>query len=461
MLSILYKQIFGVSPDGMSPLTPAGSNRQYFRLTGPETVVGVIGTSVAENNAFIYLSRHFISKNLPVPDILAVSDDRLCYLQSDLGDTSLFEVRENLPLLKKTIATLPDFQYKGAEELDFSNCYSVESFDSQAVLWDLNYFKYCFLNTTGVSYSEPALESEFKRMAERLGHSEASTFMYRDFQSRNVLIKDGSPFFIDFQGGRRGPAEYDLVSFISQARAGFSDEVKETLIDTYIESASRYIDIDRPDFRDRLSEYEFLRNLQVLGAYGFRGKFERKPHFLKSIPLALKNLEKVLNRQTSRYPYLTTVLSEMLAAENTAPSIVSGQKSSLTVHVYSFSYKKGIPADNSGNGGGFVFDCRGMENPGRYPEYKDVTGLEKPVIDFLEAKGEIQPFMDHCYGLVDPSVECYDCRGFTSLTICFGCTGGQHRSVYGAQHMAEHIKAKYPHIAVHLIHREQNIDCLL
>lgn len=461
MLSILYKQTFGVSPDWISPLTPAGSNRQYFRLTGPETVVGVIGTSVAENNAFIYLSRHFISKNLPVPEILAVSDDRLCYLQSDLGDTSLFEVRESLPLLKKTIAALPDFQYKGAEELDFSNCYPVESFDSQAVLWDLNYFKYCFLNTTGVSYSEPALESEFKKMAERLGHSGVSTFMYRDFQSRNVMIKDGFSFFIDFQGGRRGPVEYDLVSFVSQARAGFSDEIKETLIDTYIESASRYINIDIPDFRDRLSEYEFLRNLQVLGAYGFRGKFERKPHFLKSIPLALKNLEKVLNRQSSRYPYLTSVLVEMLAAENAAPSIVSGQKSSLTVHVYSFSYKKGIPADNSGNGGGFVFDCRGMENPGRYPEYKDVTGLEKPVIDFLEAKGEIQPFMDHCYGLVDPSVECYDCRGFTSLTICFGCTGGQHRSVYGAQHMAEHIKAKYPHIAVHLIHREQNIDCLL
>ena len=461
MLSILYKQTFGVSPDGISPLTPAGSNRQYFRLTGPETVVGVIGTSVAENNAFIYLSNHFISKNLPVPEILAVSDDRLCYLQSDLGDTSLFEVRESLPLLKKTIAALPDFQYKGAEELDFSNCYPVESFDSQAVLWDLNYFKYCFLNTTGVSYSEPALESEFKKMAERLGHSGVSTFMYRDFQSRNVMIKDGFSFFIDFQGGRRGPAEYDLVSFVSQARAGFSDEIKETLIDTYIESASRYIDIDRPDFRDRLSEYEFLRNLQVLGAYGFRGKFERKPHFLKSIPLALKNLEKVLGKQTSRYPYLTTVLSEMLASENAAPSIASDQKSSLTVHVYSFSYKKGIPADTSGNGGGFVFDCRGMENPGRYPEYKDVTGLEKPVIDFLESKGEIQTFMDNCYGLVDPSVECYDRRGFTSLTICFGCTGGQHRSVYGAQHMAEHIKAKYPHIAVLLIHREQNIDCTL
>lgn len=461
MLSILYKQTFGVSPDGISPLTPAGSNRQYFRLTGPETVVGVIGTSVAENNAFIYLSNHFISKNLPVPEILAVSDDRLCYLQSDLGDTSLFEVRESLPLLKKTIAALPDFQYKGAEELDFSNCYPVESFDRQAVLWDLNYFKYCFLNTTGVSYSEPALESEFKKMAERLGHSGVSTFMYRDFQSRNVMIKDGFSFFIDFQGGRRGPAEYDLVSFVSQARAGFSDEIKETLIDTYIESASRYIDIDRPDFRDRLSEYEFLRNLQVLGAYGFRGKFERKPHFLKSIPLALKNLEKVLGKQTSRYPYLTTVLSEMLASENAAPSIASDQKSSLTVHVYSFSYKKGIPADTSGNGGGFVFDCRGMENPGRYPEYKDVTGLEKPVIDFLESKGEIQTFMDNCYGLVDPSVECYDRRGFTSLTICFGCTGGQHRSVYGAQHMAEHIKAKYPHITVLLIHREQNIDCTL
>lgn len=462
MLSTLYAQTFGVDHYKIRPLTKAGSNRQYFRISGPRTVVGVIGTSAIENNAFIYLSAHFSSKGLPVPKVIAVSDDRLCYIQEDLGDSSLFEMREDIPLLKQTIAILPDFQYKGADGMDFNNCYPVAAFDSQAILWDLNYFKYCFLNTTGVPYDERRLESEFRLMATRLAHSGKPTFMYRDFQSRNVMIKDGAPYFIDFQGGRKGPVEYDLVSFISQARAAFTPEVKEELIETYLQSASRYVSgIDRGLFRERLHEYELLRNLQVLGAYGFRGKFERKPHFLKSIPLALANLQNLLATGNDTYPYLTEILAAMLEQESIDSITEEVRPSLLTVHVSSFSYKKGIPKDYSGNGGGFVFDCRGMENPGRYEEYKSRTGLEKPVIDFLESKGEIQTFMENCYGLVDPSVECYDRRGFTSLAVNFGCTGGQHRSVYGAQHMAEHIKTKFPHVNVRLTHREQNIDCTL
>ena len=282
--------------------------------------------------------------------------------------------------------------------------------------------------------------------------------MYRDFQSRNVMIKDGEPYFIDFQGGRRGPAEYDLVSFITQARAGFPAEVRDTLIDTYIESASRYTLIDTVEFRNRLRQFALLRNLQVLGAYGFRGKLERKPHFLKSIPLALENLRKLLETPFENYPYLTEVLGRMLEKEQPDISDSKYRESSLTVTVTSFSYKKGLPEDPSGNGGGFVFDCRGMENPGRYEEYKHITGLDSPVIEFLEHKGEIIRFLDSCFSLVDPSVECYDRRGFSSLMVSFGCTGGQHRSVYGAQKMAEHIKEKYPHVKVHIIHREQKID---
>lgn len=283
--------------------------------------------------------------------------------------------------------------------------------------------------------------------------------MYRDFQSRNVMIKDGEPYFIDFQGGRRGPAEYDIVSFVTQARAAFPQDVREMLVDTYIESASRYVDIDSSEFKRRFREFYLLRTLQVLGAYGFRGKFERKPHFLKSIPAAIDNLASIINDGAlDEYPYLMKVLASVVEKEKTPPAANILQESSLTVTVISFSYKKGIPADLSGNGGGFVFDCRGMENPGRYEEYKKITGLDGPVIEFLEHKGEIITFLDHCFGLVDPSVECYDRRGFTSLSVNFGCTGGQHRSVYGAQKMAEHIKAKFPHVKVHLIHREQNID---
>ncbi|MCM1076604.1 MAG: phosphotransferase [Bacteroides sp.] len=463
MLVKLYKETYGVEPTSVTALTQAGSNRKYFRLTGPHDVVGVVGCSAEENETFIYLANHFREKNLPVPKIYAVTDDRIAYLQEDLGDVLLFERRDSPELLKKTIATLPDFQYRGAEGLDFSKCYPVSTFDEQAILWDLNYFKYCFLNTTGIAYSEQALEREFRLMAAQLAANVKDTFMYRDFQSRNVMIKDDMPYFIDFQGGRKGPVEYDVVSFITQARAAFSDDVKNELIETYIKSASRYVDIDEKEFRHRLREFALLRNLQVLGAYGFRGKFERKSHFLRSIPLALSNLSKLMDTPYKDYPYLGKVLTDMLDKEMHANESMnkSDRKSSLTVTVTSFSYKKGIPEDLSGNGGGFVFDCRGMENPGRYEEYKPLTGLDVPVIEFLESKGEIMTFLDHCYGLTDPSVECYDRRGFTSLSVNFGCTGGRHRSVYSAQKMAEHIKRKYPYVNVHLIHREQNIDRML
>lgn len=459
ILEDLYKKQFGSHPEKVTGLTPAGSNRQYFRLEGVENVVGVIGTSVDENNAFIYLDNHFRDRNLPVPEICAVSSDSLAYLQEDLGDTSLFSCRDNLTLLKETIKLLPDFQFSGAQRLDFSKCYPVPEFDSQAILWDLNYFKYCFLNTENIPYREDLIEKDFQTMSRRLSSHGQNWFMYRDFQSRNVMIKDGNPYFIDFQGGRRGPYGYDVVSFLWQAKAGFSDDVKEVLINEYINSASRYIDIDEADFKSRLKEFALLRTLQVLGAYGFRGRFERKSHFLQSIPLAIDNLEDLLKEPITAYPYLNSILHRMVEAEREK---AQGVKSDgLTVTVISFSYKNGIPEDCSGNGGGFVFDCRGMDNPGRYDEYKKLTGLDQPVIDFLESRGEIYRFLDQCCALVDSSIECYIDRGFNSLVVNFGCTGGQHRSVYSAQHLAEHVRAKFPNVNVHLIHRERNIDKML
>lgn len=461
-LEDLYIQRYGVAPEKVERLTPAGSNRQYFRMKGVANVVGVIGTSIDENRAFVYLSNHFRALGLPVPEVYAMSSDFLMYLQEDLGDTSLFSLRNDMALLKATIERLPDFQFAGSVNLDYFKCYPVAEFDRQAIHWDLNYFKYCFLNTTHLSYREDLLEKEFNLMAERLSRNPQGTFMYRDFQSRNVMIKDGKPFFIDFQGGRRGPYEYDVVSFLWQAKAAFPKKVKDELIDVYIKAASKYIELDKQEFKSNLREFVLLRTLQVLGAYGFRGRFERKSHFLQSIPYALANLESLLEEPFEIYPYLTFVLRNMLEAENKGQSeVIEKDKSDLTVTVTSFSYKKGIPTDSSGNGGGFVFDCRGMENPGRYAEYKAITGLDKPVIDFLESRGEIQSFLDNCYALVDPAVRCYDNRGFTSLMVNFGCTGGQHRSVYSAQHFAEHIKSKFPHVNVHLIHREQNIDTVL
>ncbi len=463
ILEELYENLTGSKPDSIVTLTKAGSNRQYFRLEGRRSLVGVVGTSIEENESFIYLSRHFSSLELPVPSVLAVSADSSCYLQEDLGNVSLFDMRSDWDLVEKAVSVLPSFQYKGARGLDFSRCYPVSDFDSQSILWDLNYFKYCFLNTSGVSYRENLLEEDFRKMAQRLSENSGDTFMYRDFQSRNVMIRDGKPYFIDFQGGRRGPAIYDLVSFVNQARAAFPHALKKRLIEAYIHEASVFTTIDVSEFHEKFREFSLLRNLQVLGAYGFRGRFERKPHFMASIPPALKSLAALLESDFNKYPYLTDILKNMIAKETVAnvEQSTTAAESKLTVTVSSFSYKKGIPEDPSGNGGGFVFDCRGMENPGRYDEYKQITGLDKPVIDFLESKGEIKPFLEHCYAVVDPSVDCYDRRGFSSLMVSFGCTGGQHRSVYSAEHMAAHLKSKFPRVNVRLVHREQNIDRIL
>jgi hypothetical protein len=277
--------------------------------------------------------------------------------------------------------------------------------------------------------------------------------MYRDFQSRNVMIKDGQPYFIDFQGGRRGPLHYDVASFLWQARANFSDELRAELLEDYIGALKELREINADEFRKQLKHFVLFRTLQVLGAYGFRGSFEKKPHFLQSIPFALKNLRQLLHEDMSAYPYLAEILRQLCDLEqfqDRAPS------QHLVVKVYSFSYKKGIPYDDSGNGGGFVFDCRALHNPGRYAQYAKLTGLDQPVIDFLEEDGEVQPFLEQAYQLVDASVQRYKERGFTSLMVSFGCTGGQHRSVYTAQKMAEHIHQKFD-VEVQLIHREQNI----
>ncbi len=453
-LSDLYILATGESPSAITPLTPAGSNRRYFRLSSRKSLIGVEGTSRAENEAFIYLSRHFAGKGLPVPKVVAVSDDSMMYLVTDLGDTSLFNRLDDIALLEKTVRTLARLHCVGASGLDFSRCYPVPAFDTRSILWDLNYFKYSFLNTSGISYDEPRLQDEFDRLAAEVSDLTAreGTFMYRDFQSRNVMILDDTPYFIDFQGGRKGPAAYDLASFLYQARAGFSDEIRARLTDVYLNEAEKYNRIDRDAFRHQLRLMAFLRSLQTLGAYGLRGKFERKPHFLRSIPPALAGLRKLVETPFSDYPYLMEIISRL-----TLPAPAIPPFDGLTVRVSSFSFKKGLPDDPSGNGGGFVFDCRAMDNPGRYEQYRKLTGLDRPVIDFLEQRGEISIFLSSCYALVDAAVTNYIERGFSSLCVSFGCTGGQHRSVYSAEHTAIHLKKLFPEIRVILNHREQNL----
>lgn len=473
-LDSLFRQYTGESPVKAEKLTGAGSNRSYWRLTGTDgmTLIGVRGTNVEENRAFLAIDSQLLSKGIRVPKVFAVSDDSMCYLQQDLGDTQLFSLLEDtrhpdgfegsvMTLLEKTVAALPDIQFKGAEGMDFSRCFPCPSFDRRSIMWDLNYFKYCFLKGTGIEFHESLLENDFEHLADiLLEEGPWNTFMFRDFQARNVMIKDGCPWFIDFQGGRRGPIEYDLASFIGQARAAYPLKVRRHLTEVYLESLSRYRNVDRKQFERRLDLFTAMRTLQVLGAYGYRGFFERKSHFLLSIPSAIRSLSIIMPTLKKCCPYLSELLSQVSDLPRFhSQETFEGQ--GLTVHVCSFSYRQGIPADESGNGGGFVFDCRGMHNPGLHAEYRDLTGNDDAVIDFLEQRGEVQPFLQAAYEMVDASVRKYLERGYTSLTVCFGCTGGHHRSVYCANHMAAHLSEKFQfQAAIVLEHRELGLRIL-
>lgn len=463
-LKQLYKEYTGHEAETCSSLTPAGSPRRYYRLSaGQHTAVGVVGTALGENEAFVAIAQQMRLKGLPVPEVYAVSADGMCYLQEDLGDTSLFDLiaeahkrggydEADMELLRQVMRLLPDVQWRTAEQFDFTHCYPSAELNRRGIQWDLHYFKYCFLKATGLEFEEEHLEDDFDRMSEVLLQECADTFMYRDFQSRNIMIRDGKLWLIDFQGGRRGPAEYDLVSFLWQARARFTPEMRRELIEEYLQSARRYRSFDEEVFAQRLQYFVLFRTLQVLGAYGYRGYFEHKAHFVQSIPMAIDNLRALLaENDFADMSYLADLLRRMVALPMFAPN---EEASELTVRITSFSYKKGIPEDASGNGGGFVFDCRAIHNPGRYDEYKQLTGMDEPVISFLDKEEAMQDFLEHVYGIVDYSVEKYRSRGFKHLMVSFGCTGGQHRSVYSAEHLAAHLCEKFG-VKVVLTHREQ------
>ena len=483
LITKLYRQWSGVEPAAVEKLPGAGSNRVYYRIADAEghTVIGCMGTSKEENDAFVTLARHFRTKGLPVPEVLAVSDDELCYLQQDLGSTSLFDAlckgreaggkydERERELLRQAMRLLPRMQFEGAEGLDFSVCYPQPEFDEINVMFDLNYFKYCFLKPSGIDFHELRLEHDFRQMAKDLTKELGSTFLYRDFQARNIMLCGNSLFCIDFQGGRRGPVYYDLASFLWQASARYPDDLRKDLLDVYYNEAQKFTILpSREEFNQRLSLFVLFRLMQVLGAYGYRGYFERKPHFIQSIPPAIESLKQQLEGMGDGYPHLmdvlrrlTSHLSPNIPHVNPLTSHPLPLTPKLVVRIFSFSYKKGIPQDESGNGGGYVFDCRGTHNPGRYEAYKHLTGLDDAVKKFLEDDGEILRFLDHVYQLADAHVQRYVERGFTSLLFCFGCTGGQHRSVYSAQHLAEHIHSKFPQVEVRLCHREQGISSIL
>lgn len=481
-LELLFERFTGMKAGRCDELPSSGSNRRYFRLQAQNTsdsgklisLIGAFGTSVDENEAFITIDKHFLAKGLPVPQVLAASEDKVFYLQEDLGDTTLFNKiasgresgsfsNEEKELLKRTISLLPKFQFEGGAGLDYSVCYPQPEFDERMISFDLNYFKYCFLKTTGLEIKEIDLYEDFKRFSDDLLSLsvEQDVFMYRDFQARNVMLRKSSdssgwnPYFIDFQGGRKGPFYYDLASFVWQAKANYPEELKEELVNTYMRALEPYVTIGREEFRKNLRLFLLFRTMQVLGAYGFRGYFEKKPHFLQSIPYAMDNLRKLLaTAPFVEYPYLNSLLAELSQMRQFNDL---RKQAKLVVKIFSFAYKKGIPADDSGNGGGYVFDCRDIENPGKYDHFKHFTGLDQEVIKFLEEESTVGVYLSHVYELADAHVKKYIERKFTSLMFSFGCTGGQHRSVYCAEHLAAHIAKRF-NVSVVLVHRELGLN---
>ena len=465
-LIFLFQKRFSEEVVSMEMLPPSGSYREYIRLKSANfNVIGTWNEDDKENEAFVNFSRHLRSREIKVPEIYEYDPQNHTYLQEDLGDVTLFsflsEIRsqrgfsgEITDTYRKVVKVLPAIQILAGKDIDFNYCYPRKAFDRQSMMWDLNYFKYYFLKLAKVSFDEQALEDDYTTFCDYLLKAESSFFMMRDFQSRNILLRNGEPWFIDYQGGRRGPLQYDLASLLFDAKADIPQAIREELIEEYLDSLEKIQPVNRGEFKQYFYGFVLIRIMQAMGAYGFRGFYEKKTHFLKSIPFALQNLDVVMNKidLPVRLPELNSVLNSL--SESAVLKNITPKETELTVSITSFSYKKGIPSDPSGNGGGFVFDCRALPNPGRLIEYQNLTGKDKAVIDYLEAYSEVEEFLDATFKLVDQSVIRYLDRKFSHLSVQFGCTGGQHRSVYSAERMAVHLKERFP-VRVVLYHREQ------
>lgn len=465
----LFQSYAQKKADRIEKLPQSGSDRVYFRIyAGNETFIATWNLNVKENNTFIKFSNHFNALGLPVPQVFCMNEEHTIYIQQDLGQESLLDKLEQLgkndasyALFQLSLKELAHLQIKGHEGLNYDWCLTAKEFGKQAILSDLLYFKYYFLDTLRMPYDKQALLDDFDVLSTYLTRTEYKYFMFRDFQSRNIIVLDGKVSFIDFQGGMRGALQYDVASLLWQAKAELSEEWKDNLLNYYMDQIDELLEhpVDRTLFVSQYNGYVLIRLLQVLGAYGFRGLFERKAHFLSSIPLALRNLKFFLDHKrvgivTPEFDRMLRIVVSDEIIERFTP-LQATAETPLQVVINSFSYRKGIPADESDNGGGFVFDMRGILNPGRFDEYKTLCGKDKPVMDFLEQRTRMNEFLNSVWDLIDITIEDYLKRGFSNLQINFGCTGGQHRSVYAAEQTARHLKNKYK-LKVHLTHTNQD-----
>jgi aminoglycoside/choline kinase family phosphotransferase len=465
----LFERRFGTEPASVLEMSADGSNRRYYRLVGPamESAVAAYGPDAEENRAFIAYTRSFYGAGMPVPELYGFEEEARVWLLEDLGDTTLFDAlvlarqREGTAfpaameaVYRRVLRELPRFQVEGGKLIDFSVAYPRAAFDKQSIRWDLNYFKYHFLKLAHVPFNEQRLEQDFGTLTWFLLQADTDHFLYRDFQSRNIMLREGEPYFIDYQGGRKGALHYDVASLLYDAKAAIPDDCRERLLEHYLSALSTHLPVDRAAFLEHYRGYVIIRVLQALGAYGYRGFFERKPRFLQSVPFAARNLEGILARGLPvELPELERVLERIV--DRYAGAGEESEAAGLTVRISSFSYKRGYPEDPGGHGGGFVFDCRGLPNPGRQLEFSDQSGLDRAVVMFLEGRDEAHIFWRDVRQIVERQVEEYLRRGFTSLAVSFGCTGGQHRSVYMAERLARHLEDVFPQVNLRVEHREQ------
>ena len=466
ILKKLFEKSFGAPVEFVRPLRGelGGSERKLFRLgDSARTAIGVIYHLREENVAFLEFSRHFRRHGLPVPEIYGDDLKHGAYLEEDLGDLTLYELLsknrsggaiapEVMTAYRKVVTTLPRFQVEAGRDLNYKVCYPRARFDRQSIAWDLNYFKYYFLRLSGTPFNEQRLENDFRRLTAFLLKAKSDYFLYRDFQSRNIMLRDGEPFFLDYQGGRHGALQYDIASLLFDSKADLPPDVRRELLEHYLDELSKFVELDRDDFLRYYYGFVYIRVMQALGAYGFRGLYERKTHFLRSVPFALANVRWLLNNVELpiKLPALMKALEAMLNLD-TLQAVTEPER--LTVRISSFSFHRGVPQDNSGHGGGFVFDARGLPNPGREERFKALTGKDTPVIEYLEHYPSVHEYLSHAEALVDGSVSNYQQRGFKHLSVAFGCTGGQHRSVYLAEALAKHLRSQNG-IDVILRHRE-------
>lgn len=470
-LNIIFENWASEKTEDIFTIPQSGSYREYFRIKGKsKSAIGVYNEDLKENKAFLSFSKHFFSLGLPVPEVLAEDAKGTLYLLSDLGDESLFEFLEKkrkqvgvfpgtaIKAYKSAIRRLPEFQINASKGLDYHVCYPRDAFDKQSMMWDLSYFKYYFLKLAKIPFDEQLLEDDFRKFTNYLLEADDNYFLYRDFQSKNIMLVDQEPYFIDYQGGRKGALQYDVASLLYDSKANIPADIKDILLDHYLEILGEHITFDRKVWISYYRAFVLVRLMQAMGAYGFRGFYERRTQFLKSIPYALKQLDYIVNNDL--FPPGFTYLEKVLRSLTESRDLMKYRREfnthiPLNIEILSFSYHKGLPNNTHGNGGGFIFDCRGIHNPGSYERFKTKTGMDEDVIDFLKTGGEADEFLHNAIQVVEQTTDKYLNREFKNLQIAFGCTGGQHRSVYCAAHMANNLLEKYEDkVNINLVHRD-------